>query len=185
MEKRRPNQILRSRTYAFTIDLFLILTIEKIFTLGYFNFINTYFNLLPHEILNRINTNFAGMNVLCSVIIFWSYFLSSYYLGKGQTIGKMLFNINVKSKKFPHNPPNILEIFLRTCGYFFCYITGSLLFILPFVTKNKKGLPDWLSSTESCYKNVPAIVKEFYIIDDNIPTLPLVFNNMPDRKKSA
>lgn len=45
-------------------------------------------------------------------------------------------------------PFGLKESFNRTLGYFICYITGSFLFIIPFLRQDNKGIPDWLGQTK-------------------------------------
>lgn len=89
-------------------------------------------------------------------VVFFGYFFLSYYMGNGKTPGKILFRLRVVPTDNPTQLLTLSESFKRTVGYFFCYITGFVLFALPYFNKNRDGLPDLFSSsqvlTEEQYK---------------------------------
>jgi uncharacterized RDD family membrane protein YckC len=66
-------------------------------------------------------------------------------MGDGQTLGKLVFKLKVKSLRSSNL--TLSESFMRSFGYLFCYLNFFLLFLIPFMTKEQKGLPDWISST--------------------------------------
>ena len=78
-------------------------------------------------------------------IIFISYFTISLFCGDGKTIGKLLTGIKVSSTT--QKDINLFTSFKRAIVYYFCVSTGFILLALPFITKEKKGIPDWISST--------------------------------------
>lgn len=80
-------------------------------------------------------------------VVFFGYFFLSYYMGNGKTPGKILFRLRVVPTENPAQLLSLTSSFKRTLGYFFCYITGFILFALPYFNKNREGLPDIFSST--------------------------------------
>ena len=89
-------------------------------------------------------------------VVFFGYFFLSFYMGNGKTPGKILFKLRVVPTNGPTELLTLNESFKRTLGYFFCYVTGFILFALPYFNKNRDGLPDLFSSshvlTEEQYK---------------------------------
>ncbi len=89
-------------------------------------------------------------------VVFFGYFFLSYYMGNGKTPGKILFRLRVVPTDNPTELLSLATSFKRTVGYFFCYITGFVLFALPYFNKSREGLPDIFSSsqvlTEETYK---------------------------------
>lgn len=110
-------------------------------------------------------------------VVFFGYFFLSYYMGNGKTPGKILFRLRVVPTDNPTNLLTITESFKRTVGYFFCYITGFVLFALPYFNKNRDGIPDLFSSshvlTEEKYKEV---LSEFQEQAEETTQLELDFN---------
>jgi len=95
------------------------------------------------------NSNFiSNLYVLgdfLTISLFMSYFIGCYYIGKGQTLGKLLFKLKIISSR--ESELTISECFMRSFGYLFCYLNFFILFLVPFLTKDEKGFPDWISST--------------------------------------
>ncbi|MCK5882289.1 MAG: RDD family protein [Bacteriovoracaceae bacterium] len=143
LTKKHKSYLLKYRTYAFTLDLFIITLLNKVIIQSYGLYLKTVFFHYPQakqlEILAGIDKVFLGILSL----LFVSYFTFSYYLGQGQTPGKIIFGIKIVDKNY--NSPGIVASFLRTIGYIFCYITGLLLFALPYFTKKGSGFQDWFS----------------------------------------
>jgi uncharacterized RDD family membrane protein YckC len=135
--------LLSKRLYAFNIDLVMILLMEK-------SLINLYYLTTKQvNIFEFIHSNTLLLKPLDTVLLtvtILSYFTLSYYLFNGKTIGKSLFNLRVFSKG--HLEISLYNAFSRSLGYFTCMIPMNLLFVVPFLTKSARGLPDWLSETE-------------------------------------
>ena len=161
--------IMRKRTYGFLIDLFLILMIQKSITFTFNNFFNTFFYHLPNEIQAQLIKGIDSSNLLILLIVFWGYFILSYYLGNGQTPGKMIVGLKIQSDT---NELSLSQCTMRTLGYFICYVTCCILFIIPFLTKNQNGIPDWISNTKVIDENSRSPDEElqqelFHLNDDN------------------
>lgn len=151
--------ILKKRTYAFTLDLFFIAVINKAIMYTYINFLETFFYQLPISFQMNINGQLAKANGISIMIIFWGYFVLSYYMGEGKTPAKMLFGLKVHS---PHSSDNHLSFkasVLRTSAYFICCFTGVFLIAIPFLRRDKKGLPDWFSNTHVVTEDEIAVVQ--------------------------
>lgn len=139
-------QLLKSRTYAFTLDLAFVLILNKAVTLSYTNFIRTIFYQLAPQTQHKILLSFEYVQFSTLWIVFWSYFVLSYYLGEGKTPGKMIFGIQTFSEK-SREGLTLSESLIRTMGHFVCMITGLFLFALPYLRKDQKSLADIISET--------------------------------------
>jgi uncharacterized RDD family membrane protein YckC len=93
-------------------------------------------------------------------------------MGRGQTIGKLFFSLKVVDHDF-ENQSNYDEHLsfkasaMRTLGYFMCYLTGGMLFLVNFFRRDTKGLPDFFSKTftvsESHFANAMAKPKIIHL----------------------
>lgn len=161
-----PKQLLKSRTYAFTLDLAFVLILNKAVTLSYTNFIRTIFYQLAPHTQQKILLSFEFVQFSTLWIVFWSYFVLSYYLGEGKTPGKMIFGIQTFSKK-SNEGLSLSQSLVRTMGHFVCMISGLFLFALPYLRKDQKSLADLFAETwvskESSSQNlelVPVVIEE-------------------------
>ncbi len=151
-EKTMPKDpnLLKKRVYSFTADLVVIALINKGLMYTYISFLKTYFYQLPLKTQFLLESKVYSIHSVSLLLVFWGYFIISYYWGEGKTPGKLLFGLKVYSPSFKNTAEyhlTLKESFSRTMGYFLCYLTFGLLFGIAFFTKNKKGIPDWLSHT--------------------------------------
>lgn len=146
---------IKLRVYAFFTDLFFIGLLQKVLVFSYVNFVNEVFHQVPLKVKANLLGSLSEMRIQTLVFTFFSYFLVSLYLGHGKTLGKTLFKLRVLS--FEDDPAELsfMESFMRTLGYTTCYVTGALnpvlpllLFGLPTLRKDRKGIPDFFSQTE-------------------------------------
>jgi uncharacterized RDD family membrane protein YckC len=135
--------LLRKRFNAFIIDLLVISIIRSFLIYTYIEFMTKYFRALTFDTDFLRNLYVVG-NFL-TITLFMGYFICSYYISNGKTLGKLVFNLKIKSSR--NSELTISECFMRSFGYLFCYLNFFLLFLIPFMTKDEKGLPDWISST--------------------------------------
>jgi uncharacterized RDD family membrane protein YckC len=84
------------------------------------------------------------INSVTLLTIMFSYFSIFYFVTNGRTFGKMLLGLSVKSA---HEEMTLNEAMIRSFSYFVCAMTGSFLFCLPFLRKDKRSLADILSKT--------------------------------------
>lgn len=157
LTKKHKSYLLKYRTYAFTLDLFVITLLNKVIIQSYGLYLKTVFfhysQTKQLQILAGIDQVFLGTLTL----LFASYFTLSYYLGQGQTPGKIVFGIKIVDQRY--QSPGLVTSFARTLGYAVCYMTGLFLFALPYLTKKGIGFQDWLSQTSVIRTNsllVPA-----------------------------
>ena len=144
-DNKSLNTILKKRTFSFLIDLFIIQYINKGLILSYENFLKSFF-VLPLSISQEISENLDKLSLVTLPFVFLTYFTMLYYLSDGQTVGKFLLNLKIKGKKSKRL--TLFNCLMRSLGYFFCYFIGFFLFLIPFITKDAKGIQDWISGTE-------------------------------------
>ena len=130
--------ILNRRVKAFIIDLLVISSVRSIFIFIYLNKIRSFLFL---DILKDIHL----LTSFLTIIIFSGYFICSYYLSNGKTLGKLIFKLRVKSQQ--NSELKVSECFIRSFGYLFCLLNFFFLFLIPFITRNQKGIPDYISNT--------------------------------------
>jgi uncharacterized RDD family membrane protein YckC len=147
LAKKKHKKLLSKRTYAFATDLLLIAGLSKLMFWSYVFFLRQHMGLVDLQMQGALFLKLNRMSLPLLMATFCAYFWGAYYLGHGRTIGKVIFGLRV----VPRNGSGSIsmrETFLRGAGYFMCYGTGSLLFALPYFTKDQRGLPDFLSGTK-------------------------------------
>lgn len=146
MTSKIKSELLKKRTYAFSLDMALVLFLNKAITLSYTNFLRTVFYQLAPQTQTKVLQSYSYVTLSTLWIVFWAYFVLSYYLGQGKTPGKLIFEIQTFSKK-TKDGLTLTESLVRTMGHFVCVITGLFLFALPYLRKDQKSLADIISDT--------------------------------------
>lgn len=146
-EKAREGK-LKKRFYAFFTDLFIIGLLQKFLVYSYITFVTETFIQAPTSVRQSLLGNVGQLRLSTLLFTFFSYFLVSYYLGHGKTIGKTILNLRVLSHEGPEEELSFMEAFMRTVGYTTCYATGSFLFGIVLLRQDRRGLPDFFSQTE-------------------------------------
>ena len=141
-QKPRP-ATLKARFYAFVIDLVFILVISRTFLFGFVSFVEHFVLEFNGPIKSRV----MSIDPLIFMATFWPYFFLSLYLGEGATPGKFTMGLRVHSTHKKDTHLSFTEAFSRTMAYFFCYFSGGFLLAIPYLNRQRKGLPDWLSHT--------------------------------------
>lgn len=161
--------ILKKRIYSFTTDLFFIALINKGLMFTYMSFLKTYFYQIPLRTQMILENKMDHVHSLSMLIVFWGYFMMSYYWGDGKTPGKIVFGLKVYSPSFKHTGEvhlSLRESFARTMGYFLCYLPWGALFGISLFTKDHKGIPDWLSKTMVVSDEQMAYIDQEYFSTD-------------------
>lgn len=138
-------KLLRQRIYAFSIDLFAILSLNKILTVTYMGYLRE-FAWPMYRTFSDGHHLVQEAEILTMLILYTNYFLVSLYLSQGKTLGKTLIGIRVVGEE-SMGQISLRQSFMRSLGYTLCYMGGLLLFALPFLNRKNKGVPDWLSHT--------------------------------------
>ncbi|WP_127714739.1 RDD family protein [Halobacteriovorax sp. HLS] len=149
VKKEAPSNdaILKDRAYAFFTDIFLISIITRAVLLTYSNFIRTFFFQMEYTAQRSIQSKIIETNLLSFCVVFWGYFLLSYYLSEGKTPGKIIFHLKVQHPHSHNEQLTLKECFMRTLGYFLTLPSFFTLLSIAYIRKDRKGLPDLLSNT--------------------------------------
>ncbi len=176
-DKIEDKEMLKKRTYAFSVDFALILVLNKAAVLSYTNFIRTIFYQLAPQTQHKILLSYDYVQFSTLWIVFWSYFVLSYYLGEGKTPGKIFFGLQTFSSK-TNDGLTLTESLVRTMGHFVCLVTGLFLFAMPFLRKDQKSLADIISET---WVSKESTVSEAQLA----PVLELAPQRIEEDKKAA
>jgi hypothetical protein len=163
------NKLLQKRSYAFITDLFIIGVINKCLMYTYISFLKTYFYQLTLKTQLSLEAKMYDAHFVSLVIVFWGYFIMSYYWGEGKTPGKHIFGLKVHSPNFKNTGEfhlSLRESFARTLGYFINCLTFGSLFAISFITKSCNGFPDWLSQTSIVSDDQMKYIDEVYFSPD-------------------
>lgn len=137
--------LLRLRIYAFSIDLFAILALNKIMTITYMTYLRQFAWPMYRTFSNGEHL-VQEAEIITLLILYTNYFLVSLFLSHGKTLGKTMIGLRVVSDE-NLGQMSLRQSFMRSLGYTLCYLGGLLLFTLPFINRKQKGVPDWLSHT--------------------------------------
>ena len=147
-QKRPSNEgMLKDRSYAFITDLFLIGIINRAIMFTYGNFVRTFFYQMPYNVQRNLSDKMVEATTISFLVVFWGYFLLSYYLSEGRTPGKIMFHLKVQSPHTHEGQLSLKACMLRTLGYFVALPSFFTLLAIPFFRKDKKGIPDLFSNT--------------------------------------
>jgi uncharacterized RDD family membrane protein YckC len=146
----QDDSILKKRSYAFAIDILFIVIINKGLMYTYISFLKNFFYQLTISSQLVLEENMTNVFSVSLFIVFWGYFFMSYYWAEGKTPGKQLFGLKVHSPNFKYTGEyrlSVMECFARTMGHLITCLFYGLFLVIPFITKSKKGIPDWISQT--------------------------------------
>ncbi|EQC49086.1 RDD family protein [Bacteriovorax sp. BSW11_IV] len=142
----KQKSILKRRVYAFVMDLVIIGIINKGLELTFINYVKEFFYHIPSRLLSILEGRMGQIEFVTFTFIFIGYFTLSYYLGKGHTAGKFVFELQVRRAK-DDSDLTLVECVNRTLSYYLCWAFGMFPFLLSFVRKDHKGIPDFCSGT--------------------------------------
>ena len=148
LKSPREGSILRRRTFSFFVDLFCILLTTKLLMASYISYLKTFMYLMGEKSQFLLTSQMHKVEFSVISVVFFGYFFLSYYMGNGKTPGKILFRLRVVPTETPMQLLSVTESFKRTIGYLFCYLTGFVLFAIPYFNKNRNGLPDIFSGSK-------------------------------------
>lgn len=152
--------LLRQRIYAFSIDLFAILALNKVMTLIYMWYLKK-FSWPLFRAFSDSPQLVQETEIITLFLLYINYFFVSLYLSQGKTLGKTLIGLKIVDKESP-GKIGLTQSFLRSFGYTLCYLGGLVLFTLPFLNRKQKGVPDWLSHTQVISEKQWEQVQEFH-----------------------
>lgn len=138
----------KMRFYAFNVDLYAIIFLHKLGLYSYISFINTSFEHAPGNVKRALLGNIDQMYISTFMFTYFSYFLVSFFLGHGKTLGMTFLNLKTVSHEGSPKDLSFMESFMRTLGYTVNYLLVFTPFLINLVRKDNKGLPDFFSQTE-------------------------------------
>lgn len=148
LSKRKKLSKTKKRFYAFNVDLYGIIIFHKIALYSYINFVNTSFDQAPLNIKRVLLGNMNQMYISTFMFTYFSYFLVSFYLAHGKTLGMTFFSLKTVGNEDSPNELSFMESFMRTLGYTVNYLLMFTPFLINLIRKDAKGLPDFFSQTE-------------------------------------
>jgi len=138
--------LIKKRIYAFLIDITIIYFLKFFSLLIYLKTITTFLGSVQIQSKENLFTNLYLLDKYLFIVLFIGYFISCFFITNGKTLGKIIFNLEVKNPK--EDETFFDQYLLRTFAYLFCYLNGAFLLLIPLFTKNGKGIPDWISGTK-------------------------------------
>lgn len=136
--------VLRKRTFAFTIDLGIIITTNYFLMAAFTDFLKIVFFHFPIKTQLLLIHKFKLFNSVSVLSLMFAYFTVFYFVTNGKTMGKMLMGLTVKSE---NKEMSLKECMLRSITYIFCAWFASIPFIISFIRKDQKSLADLFSGT--------------------------------------
>lgn len=96
---------------------------------------------------SEISSVIRGFELPMLIGCYFGYFFLCLILTEGHTLGKSIMGLKVHRPHAPFTELTPMEALMRTSGYLICYLSLGTLFLIPILSRSKKGLPDWLSGT--------------------------------------
>lgn len=150
-----PNSSLYLRGVAFIIDLLTISLIKVSIHSAYALFLNQYFAPVNNGHKTILLEGNIILHLSLFLIIYFSYFLFTSYILNGKTLGKIAMGLKIINDDFVTNPKSLIheltlqQCFKRSFGYLLCYLSFGTFFIFNFSSEDKRGLPDYISSSRT------------------------------------
>ena len=146
---KRPSrkEVLKSRVYAFAIDLYAIVFLARVSSLMWGYFISKHLSRIDMSNYQAYRLLVVGNINLTMPIFFTSYFFFFYYLNNGRTLGKMLMKLKVCALHDHKRELTFLEAFGRSIGYLFINYLSYVPFAINYFRKDTKGIQDFISQT--------------------------------------
>lgn len=148
LKSPRKGGSLRRRTFSFFVDLFCILLTTRLLMASYISYLKTFMYLMGDKSQHLLTSQMHKVEFSVITVVFFGYFFLSYYMGNGKTPGKILFRLRVVPSENPTSLLTFKESMKRTFGYMFCYLTGFVLFAIPYFNKERAGIPEMFSGSK-------------------------------------
>lgn len=154
-KKLEVDNIFSKRVWAFIIDMMTIIVMKSAIDVAYALFIRNFYFVLNIDQQNYLSFGHWGLQWSVTMSIFLTYFIYCHYSLEGKTFGKMAMKIRTINDKFLQQQdymdytPTLRQALQRTLGYFVCYISFGTFFSFPLFSEDKRGVPDYLSSTRT------------------------------------
>lgn len=149
------NTILKKRTYAFTLDLAIIVGVNYFSMAAFSDFLKIVFFHFPIHVQLTLIEKFKYVHSVSLLSFMFAYFSIFYFATNGQTMGKMILKLKVNASK----EMTLTQSMLRAISYIMCAMFGSVMFILPFIRSDKKSLADLISGTTVTEDNAANVLE--------------------------
>jgi uncharacterized RDD family membrane protein YckC len=155
MDLTEPQSHLFKRIISFGVDILAISLLKISLHGAYAVFINQFFSPLnAQQRAELINGNIL-LHAVIFVAIYTAYFLYTSFVLDGKTLGKMTMGLRVVDEGFIQDADqmtyniSLQNSFRRSMGYLLCYLSFGTFFVFNFSSEDKRGLPDYLSSSRT------------------------------------
>lgn len=151
----RPTSEILARSFAFFIDMMVILLLNYTVHAAYGLFINQFLHPMNNASKLLFIEPQLSQSILVFLTLYTSYFLYTGVVLNGKTIGKMIFKLSVVNENFITNhlenthETTMKQALYRAIGYLTCYLSFGTFFIFHLASEDNRGLPDYLSSTRT------------------------------------
>jgi uncharacterized RDD family membrane protein YckC len=148
-------RLTQRRIYSFLVDFSSICVLSAAINTSYAIFINEFLFNLKMSAKTGLITNTFWLQASIFILTYTTYFLYSLFILDGQTFGKKIFKLTTVSDDYFHNETDdsnditLKQSFQRTAGYLACYLSFGTFFIFSMMSEDKRGLPDYLSSSRT------------------------------------
>jgi len=139
------NELLKKRTWAMTLDLFIVTATNYFLMAAFTNFVRTVFFHFPIKAQIFLVHKFSMMTSVSMLSLLFAYFSLFLYVTNGRTMGKTIFGLKVINED--QSEITLIQAMKRSFSYFTCMMFGSVLFGLSFIRKDQKSLADLVSSS--------------------------------------
>lgn len=153
--EEKPKSHLVKRAIAFGVDLLSIAVIKTAIQTSFAIFISEFFVGLSPTYKSHLMNTPMHIHALTFIAIYLSYFIYTSYVFNGKTLGKMTMGLSIINENFLRDQDSVVSSITlkqaaqRAFGYLICYLSFGTFFIFNFSTEDKRGLPDYLSSTRT------------------------------------
>lgn len=137
--------LLKKRVNAFTLDLFIVVAMNYFFMAAFTDFLKIVFFHFPITTQLFLVHKFKFVHSISTLSIMFAYFSIFYFTTNGQTMGKMVLGLRVKSQG---NELTLKESMMRAASYIGCVWFASLPFLVSFFRKDQKGVACLFSNTK-------------------------------------
>lgn len=155
IELIEPQGHLFKRIIAFGVDIAAIGLIKMSLQGAYAIFINQFFSPLNFQQRAGLINGNLFLHAVIFVAIYTTYFLYSSFVLDGKTLGKFTMGLRVVDEGFIQDLEqmtyniSLKNSFRRSMGYLLCYLSFGTFFVFNFSSEDRRGLPDYLSSSRT------------------------------------
>ena len=141
------------RAFAFISDFFVIAMLKNMVSISYALFVAEFLGPLTNAQKSALASPGAAVEASVFAVVFLSYFFFCLYALDGKTLGAQLMKLSVVDEDyaFDHDKkrhePNSLQALKRSLSYMLCYLSFGTFFFFSLLNEDRRGVPDFLSST--------------------------------------